>query len=154
MLTGKPIGLENSGNFESFEDLCAEFERQLKYLCKGAMTVTDLYESHYSEIHSAPILSGTYVSALEKGGDLYLDYTAKYNSSSLNAIGLATATDSLAAIRKAAFEDKTVTLEEFTEILRSDWKDKEYLRLLIKNKYPKFGHPPRQHRQPCRVQQS
>ena len=139
MLTGKPIGLENSGNFESFEDLREEFERQLKYLCKGAMTVTDLYESHYSEIHSAPILSGTYVSALEKGGDLYLDYTAKYNSSSLNAIGLATATDSLAAIRKAVFEDKTVTLEEFTEILRSDWKDKEYLRLLIKNKYPKFG---------------
>ena len=139
MLTGKPIGLENSGHFETFESLCEEFERQLSYLCKCAMTVTDLYESHYSEIHSAPILSGTYTSALEKGGDLYLDYTAKYNSSSLNAIGLATATDSLAAIRKAVFEDKTVTLKEFTEILSSNWKDKEYFRLLIKNKYPKFG---------------
>ena len=139
MLTGKPIGLENSGHFETFESLCEEFERQMSYLCKCAMTVTDLYESHYSEIHSAPILSGTYTSALEKGGDLYLDYTAKYNSSSLNAIGLATATDSLAAIRKAVFEDKTVTLKEFTEILSSNWKDKEYFRLLIKNKYPKFG---------------
>ena len=139
MLTGKLIGLENSGNFESFESLCEEFERQLAYLCKCAMAVTDLYESHYSEIHSAPILSGSYASALKKGGDLYLDYTAKYNSSSLNAIGLATATDSLAAIRKAVFEDKAVTLEEFTEILRSNWKEKEYFRLLIKNKYPKFG---------------
>ncbi len=139
MLTGKRIGLENGGHFETFEALCEEFERQLAYLCKCAMTITDLYESHYAEIHSAPILSGTYVSALEKGGDLYLDYAAKYNSSSLNAIGLATATDSLVSIRKAVFEDKTVTLKEFTEILKSNWKEKEYFRLLIKNKYPKFG---------------
>ena len=139
MLTGKLIGPQNSGYFETFGDLCEEFERQLTYLCKCAMTVTDLYESRYAEIHSAPILSGTYTSALQKGGDLYLDYSAKYNSSSLNAIGLATATDSLAAIRKAVFEDKTLTLGEFTEILKSDWKGQEPLRLLVKNKYPKYG---------------
>ena len=139
MLTGKLIGLENGGHFETFEELCAEFERQLVYLCKCAMTVTDLYESRYAEIHSAPILSGTHTSALQKGGDLYLDYSAKYNSSSLNAIGLATATDSLAAIRKAVFEDKTLTLGEFTEILKSDWKGQEPFRLLVKNKYPKYG---------------
>ena len=139
MLTGKLVGLENSGHFKTFRELCEEFERQLTYLCKCAMTVTDLYESRYAEIHSAPILSGTYTSALQKGGDLYLDYSAKYNSSSLNAIGLATATDSLAAIKKAVFEDKTVTLSELTEILRSDWNGKESLRLLIKNKYPKYG---------------
>jgi formate C-acetyltransferase len=139
MLTGKQIGLENDGHFESFDALYREFERQLTYLCKCAMTVTELYDSHHAEIHSAPILSGTYTSALQKGGDLYLDYSAKYNSSSLNAIGLATATDSLAAIRKAVFEDKALTLGEFTEILRSDWKGQEPFQLLIKNKYPKFG---------------
>ena len=139
IITGKLIGLENSGCFETFEDLRIEFERQLVYMCKCAMAVTDLYESRYAEIHSAPILSGTYASALEKGGDLYLDYTAKYNSSSLNAIGLATATDSLVSIRKAVFEDKTIALEDFIQILKSNWKDNEYLRLLIKNKYPKFG---------------
>lgn len=139
MLTGKPVGLENSGHFETYEALFAEFERQLVYLCQCAMKVTDLYEAHYSEIHSAPILSGTYTSALQKGGDLYLDHTAKYNSSSLNAIGLATATDSLAAIRKAVFEDKTVTLNELTEMLKSDWKENEHFRLLNKNKYPKYG---------------
>lgn len=139
MITEKQIGLENDGHFETFDALYKEFERQLSYLCKCAMTVTDLYESHYAEIHSAPILSGTYTSALQKGGDLYLDYSAKYNSSSLNAIGLATATDSLAAIRKAVFEDKTLTLGEFTEILRSDWRGQETFRLLIKNKYPKYG---------------
>ena len=139
MLTEKHIGLDNGGNFETFEMLYRKFERQLAYLCGCAMSVTDLYESRYAEIHSAPVISGTYTSALKNCGDLYLDYAAKYNDSSLNAIGLATATDSLAAIRKAVFEDKKVTLSEFTEILRSDWKGNEPFRLLIKNKYPKYG---------------
>ena len=139
MLTGKMIGVENSGHFESFQALCAEFERQLACLCKCAMAVTDLYEAHYGEMHAAPILSGTYTSALQKGGDLYLDQGAKYNNSSLNAIGLATAVDSLAAIRKTVFEDKILTLSELTEALRSDWSGKEPLRLLMKNKCPKYG---------------
>lgn len=125
-------------------------EKALRYVRDGRNSIvfisdrrvieaTELYEAHYPSLHSAPILSGTYTSALEKGGDLYRDHTAKYNSSSLNAIGLATATDSLAAIKKAVFDDGAFTLREFTDILRSDWEGKEPLRLYIKNKYPKYG---------------
>lgn len=141
MLTGELIGLEpkNGGKIETYGELYEEFERQLVYLCGCAVRATDLCEAHYSEIHSAPVLSGTYASALEAGGDLYGAYTAKYNSSSLNAIGLATAVDSLTAIKHAVFSEKRVTLAELTEILRSNWRENEYLRLFIKNKYPKYG---------------
>lgn len=139
MLTGRLIGLESNGKLESYEELFLEFERQLRHLCKCAMRLTDIHEAHYRDVHSSPFLTGTYVSALEKGGDLYRNYTAKYNNSSLNAIGLGTVTDSLSAIRKAVFEDKILTLKEFTEILKTDWKGSEPLRLLIKNKYPKYG---------------
>ena len=103
------------------------------------MKMTDLCEAHYSKIHSAPILSGFYKSALEKGGDLYCDYAAKYNNSSVNGIGLATVVDSLAAIKKLVYDDKTVTLDKLIEILKSNWKNHEPLRLMIKNKFPKFG---------------
>ena len=139
MLTGELIGLENSGKWESFEELYNEFIRQTVYFCRSAMKLTDLWEAHYSEIHSAPIFSATYESALLKGGDIYGDRAAKYNNSSLNAIGLATAADSLAAIRKAVFEDKLISADELPEILRTNWKGREPLRLLIKNKYPKYG---------------
>ena len=139
MLTGKLIGLESDCNFETYEKLQLEFERQLRHMCACAMNATDLYEANYRHIHSAPILSGTYLSALQKGGDLYLDHTAKYNSSSVNGIGLATATDSLSAIKKAVYEDRLLTINEFTEILKNNWSGQEYLRLFIKNKYPKFG---------------
>ena len=139
MLTGKLVGLENGGSYATFEDLLVEFERQLAYFCACAMKSTDVYEAHYREIHSSPFLSGTYTSALERGGDLYGEYTAKYNSSSLNAIGLATATDALAAIRRAVWEDKIISLPRLTEILKSNWDGQEYLRQLVKNKYKKFG---------------
>jgi formate C-acetyltransferase len=139
MLTGKLIGLESNCDFDTYEKLELEFERQLRHMCSCAMKATDIYEANYRHIHSAPILSGTYLSALQRGGDLYADYTAKYNSSSVNGIGLATATDSLAAIKKAVYEDGILTIAEFTEVLKQNWNEKEYLRLLIKNKYPKFG---------------
>lgn len=139
MQTGHLIGLKPERAFESYDDLVFEFERQLRYFCECAMKITSFYESHYREIHSSPFLSGAYTSALEKGGDLYCDYTAKYNNSSLNAIGLATATDSLAAIRKLVYEDKVLSLSELVETLKNDWKDREPLRLLVKNKYPKYG---------------
>ena len=139
MLTDKEIGLPTDSRFESYSDILSEFKRQLAYLCSRAMRATDIYESHSSVIHSSPILSGAYTSALERGGDVYVGATARYNNSSLNAIGLATAADSLYAIRRAVFEDKILTLEELTDTLRENWKDREYLRLLIKNKYPKYG---------------
>ena len=33
-----------------------------------------------------------------------------------------------------------MTLEEFNNILKSNWENQEKLRLIIKNKYPKFGN--------------
>ena len=139
MLTGKQIGNQNCTAFKTYDELYYEFKKQLEYACNCAMKITDIYEKHYAKMHSAPILSATYNSSLEKGGDLYCNYAAKYNNSSVNAIGLATVVDSLAAIRKLVFEDKTVTIDRFIEILKSNWKNEEPLRLLIKNKFPKYG---------------
>ena len=140
MLTGKLIGLETESCFESFEELYVEFTRQVDYLCHCAMKATNLYEMNYKYMHSAPILSGVYKSALENGKDLYCDYGAKYNNSSVNALGLATVTDSLIAIKKLVFDDKKISIEQFADILKSNWDGEEVLRLTIKNKFPKYGN--------------
>ncbi len=139
ILTGKKIGLENNTDFKTFEDLYKAVEQQIKYFCDCAVKSTDLYEERYNRLHCAPFLSSTYTGAVEKGGDLYCDYAAKYNNSSVNAIGLATLTDSLYAIKKLVFEEKRFSLSEFNEILKSDWKNNEPLRLHIKNNVKKFG---------------
>ena len=110
-VTGKNVGLPFAGPIGSFEDFWKEFERQLVRLCEEAMRETDLWEERDAAFHSAPILSATYESALEKGGDLYCDHSAKYANSSLNAVGLATAADSLAAVRRLVFEEKRFSLD-------------------------------------------
>ena len=139
VLTGDRIGLSVSSDLSCFDALMLEYERQLAYLVKCAKDATDVLEMEYKHLHSSPILSATYTSALEKGGDLYCDRAAKYNNSSMNALGLASAADSLYAIKKIVYDDKKLKLSELCDILRFDWNGCEPLRLWCKNKLPKFG---------------
>lgn len=138
-LTGQLIGLPNTGSFDSFEALYTEFARQLAYLCDCGIRITCFHEAQNRFFHAAPILSGHYTSSLEKGADLYCGNGAKYNNSSVVALGLATAVDSLAAIRKLVYEDQTLTLSRLQQILRENWKDAEPLRQQILHKFPKYG---------------
>lgn len=139
LLSGEMIGLPCENDLSTFDGLFEEYRRQLTHLSKCAMRITDICESHYPECHAAPILSGTYTSCLENGGDIYCHNGAEYCNSSVNALGIATAVDALAAIRKLVYEDKKMTLSEFNDVLKSNWQGNEPLRLLIKNKFPKYG---------------
>ncbi|MBR5739368.1 MAG: hypothetical protein IKY02_05200 [Lachnospiraceae bacterium] len=140
METGERIGLPTGKDPETFEDFYRVFRRELLYFVKCAIRITDLREQHYPKFHSAPILSAVYDSSVRAGRDIYADYGAKYNNSSVNAIGLATAADSLYAIRKLVYEDRSLTLSELKAILKSDWAGQETLRLTVRNRFPKFGN--------------
>lgn len=139
MQTDTLIGLENDGCFPTFDSLYDEFLRQLAHLCRLAMRVTDICEEDYHKLHSAPIMTATFEHCLREGKELYSEQGAKYNNSSLNALGLATAVDSLAVIRRAVYEEGLITLRELVDILRADWKDNEPLRLTFKNKFSHYG---------------
>ncbi len=139
MLTGEAIGLARAGELSDFDSLFAEFLRQARYLTDKAIEITSVYERQYPACFSAPFLSSTYESALLRGGDLYADFSAKYNNSSINALGLATAVDSLFAIRKLVYEEKTLSLDALTRILCDDWRGHEPLALTTKNRFPKYG---------------
>lgn len=139
LLTGKMIGIQHERNFETFEDVFAAFECQLLQFCENVRRYSDKLEVLAKRIHFAPFFSSTFDRTMELGGDIYANHTAKYNNTSVLGCGLATAADSLAAIRKLVFEDKTHTMEELIEILRNNWEGHEALRLTVKNKFPKFG---------------
>lgn len=140
METGERIGLPVTKAPETFDAFYEEFRKQLLYFVQCAVRITDIRERHYADLHTAPVLSAVYRSSVTAGRDIYADHAAKYNNSSLNAVGLATAVDSLAAIRKLVYEDRTLTLPELTEILKNDWAGAETLRLTVKNRFPKFGN--------------
>lgn len=140
MVSGEQIGLPPSGPAPAtMEEFVAEVGRQLDHLARQAIRVTDLYEADYPIQHASPFLSSFYSDALARGRDIYTDYGARYNNSSINAIGLGTAADSLYTIEKLVYTDGTLTLGELADLLQNDWADHEVLRLTVKNRFPKFG---------------
>ena len=140
METEELIGLPVEETPSTFEEFYQVFRRELLYFTDAAIRITDLRERHYAKLHSAPVLSSVCEHSVTSGRDIYAGFGAKYNNSSLNALGLATAVDSLSAIRKLVYEDHALTLSELTEILKSDWAGQEKLRLTVRNRFPKFGN--------------
>jgi len=72
-----------------------------------------------------------------------LGYTqggARYNNCNWDIIGTPNLADSLAAIRKLVFEEKTLSLSDFVEIMQSDWEGHETLRKRVLNQLPHFGN--------------
>ena len=138
-LTGCMLGLEQAADFPTFEALYQAFLANAALFCRESIRITDLYEKDYRQVHCAPFFSATLDSCVESGGDAYCDYGAKYNNSSINLIGFATAVDSLYAIRKLVYEDKRLTLPQLIQILDQNWEGQEILRGIVWNKFPKFG---------------
>ena len=138
LVTGERLGPECPLDFDSFDELFAETKRQAAaFAVTSAERTTDL-ETLYPYVNPSPLLSGSMTCCLESGKDVY-EGGARYNFSSINIFGTATAADSLAAIKRLVFDDKSLTLAELREILKSDWRDHEKLRLICKNRMPKYG---------------
>ena len=70
---------------------------------------------------------------------MYTRGGARYNFSSVNIFGTATAADSLAAIKRLVFDERRLTLAELREILKADWSGHEKLRLICRQRMPKYG---------------
>ena len=138
-LTGALLGEPCDTAYETFEALYAGFLRQLSRLMRQAMALTDSFEARYARLHASPFFTSTYPTCVAKGGDVYCRHTTPYPNSSINALGLATAVDSLAAVRKLVYEDGRMTLEELVGLLDADWEPDPVLRGLIQRKYPRYG---------------
>jgi len=76
---------------------------------------------------------------LESGKDA-TEGGAKYNRTGLTACGTANAGDSLMAIKKLCFDDKTVSLRTLYDALQADWEGYEDLRQTIINEVPHYGN--------------
>lgn len=125
--------------FPTFAVFYQEVVRHLEGYTTACMDTIAAYEPHYHKVCPSMLMSPTYQQSRESGIDIYSG-GAKYNNTSIVGVGLATLVDSLVAVKKVVFEENLKTLDEFREILRSDWQGEEKLRLLIQKKYPTFGN--------------
>ncbi len=95
-------------------------------------------EAHWCEFDPLPLYSSTFASSLEKGLDV-TEGGAKYNTTTLSMTGTATMIDSLYAVKVLVFEERSLSMNHFLNILNSDFRDEEALRQRILHRFPKHG---------------
>jgi pyruvate formate-lyase/glycerol dehydratase family glycyl radical enzyme len=135
----------NTGEINSYEDLWNALMEQMEYFIKYMVSTMDALDKAIAELNPQPFLSGTIGDCIERG----LDITkggAIYDFTGPQLIGLATAADSLAVIKKYVFEEKQLPFEDLVQMLRKNYRG-EYQgkkgtvwREIFLNKAPKFGN--------------
>jgi len=125
--------------YESFDEIKAEFERQMMYLLDWNVSYGNQFELVYSRFFPCVVASCMMDGCLESGKDV-TEGGAKYNRTGLTACGTANVADSLMAIKKLCFDDKSVALRRLYDALQNNWEGYEDIRQMIINDVPHYGN--------------
>lgn len=122
--------LESCGSYEEFAaEVKKNIERETDALCGK---IKDVY------VFPAPYVSLMTEPSNQEIPDISLG--AKYNNYGFHGTGIATAADSMAAVKKYVFEEKTVSAAEMIEALKQDFKGQELLGNKLRYESPKMGN--------------
>ncbi|MBW2177919.1 MAG: glycyl radical protein [Deltaproteobacteria bacterium] len=140
-VSGKQLGLETGDpkQFSSFDELYTAFEKQLDYIVDLKIRVNNYIERMFAENAPAPFLSVVIADCIKNGKDYY-NGGPRYNTNYIQCCGIGTITDSLSALKKHVYQDKTVTMGQLLETLKTNFSNDEALRLRLWNKTPFFGN--------------
>jgi pyruvate formate-lyase/glycerol dehydratase family glycyl radical enzyme len=130
--TGNP---EDFKTFDEFMDAYIKHMTEMIEICAEATNIRDdIWAKHYHN----PLIACTIDGCIEKAMDM-TEGSAIYNFGAIGAGGLATAVDSLAAIKKFVYEEKKVKMGDLVWAIQNNFKNNEPLRQMLKNG-PKFGN--------------
>ena len=117
---------------EKFDDFYALVESEIR---RRAATMGERHKNIFMK--PSPIMSAFSQGALESGRDI--SFGLKYNNYGVHGTGIATAVDSLAAIKKYCFNEKSVGKRELVDALKSDFEGNENLLKKLRQQAPKMG---------------
>ena len=89
--------------------------------------------------HPAPLLSLFVDDCIERGRG-YHDRGAHYTVYSPHAGGLPDTANSLYVLKRVVFDEQRSTLEQFLNVLRSNWEGQEPLRQRLRNEFALYGN--------------
>jgi trans-4-hydroxy-L-proline dehydratase len=123
----------------SFAAVFDAFRTTLRRLVDVKVRGTNVIERLYATRMPAPFLSLLIDDCIAKGRD-YNDGGARYNTTYIMPVGIATVTDSLSAIKEHVFDRKAVSMEHLLAALRDDFAGAEPLRQRLWNRTPRYGN--------------
>ncbi|HEY8805086.1 MAG TPA: glycyl radical protein, partial [Clostridium sp.] len=165
---GKQLGLMTGEftSFTTFGEFLDAYKRQMDHFVKLLANADNSVDLAHGERSPLPFLSSMVDDCIGRGMSLQ-EGGAYYNFTGPQGVGIANVADSLAAIKKLVFEDKSVSLQTLKEALDSNfcetilsddkkillddlksanvidlesYASKENLRQMLLNRAPKFGN--------------
>ena len=139
--TGRQLGPRTGAaeDLATFEDVFGAFERQLRHFVDVKIRGNQVIARMYAREMPAPFLSVLIDDCIAEGRD-YNAGGARYNNRFIQAVGIGTITDSLAAIRQVVYQDEMLTLAELLSAMQADYEDHEALRQRLLHRVPKYGN--------------
>ncbi|HEY3352240.1 MAG TPA: pyruvate formate lyase family protein [Polyangia bacterium] len=125
--------------FRSYEDLWAAFRRQLRWQTHALIELADRADAVRARFEPTPYLSALVGGCAERGRDV-TNAGARFNFITVEGVALATAVDSLNAVKKLCFEDGRVPMGELVTAVRAGFTGHELTRQVLLNKAPKYGN--------------
>ena len=124
--------VDHLSEFDDFDAYYSYVDSQIK---KGCVEIADGLKNLY--IAPAPLYSVFMDGTIDRMRDITLG--AKYNNFGIHGTGIATAADSLAAIRKYVFEEKSISVEDLRKALDADFEGYETIYEKLRFEAPKMG---------------
>jgi len=121
----------------TMEAVKAAFVTQMEYLADRMIRDLQCIERAHARFHPTPLTSAFIEGCLEKGR-CSTQGGACYNSSGLQAVGVTTAGDGLAAIEHLVFQEGVLTLAKLRQLLASRRPDPYWVARM--RSAPKFGN--------------
>jgi len=126
-------------NFKTYEQFDNAVKEQIKYITKWSSVATVISQRVHRELAPKPLMSIMYEGTMESGKDVSAG-GAMYNfGPGVVWSGLATHTDSMAAIKKLVYDDKKYTLKQLNEGLKAEFVGYEQMKSDCL-KAPKYGN--------------
>lgn len=135
--TGRQVG-PRTGTPECFDDLMKAYEKQLAHFVRLIVEAYDLIDGAHAIYAPEPFISSLLDDCIERGLSRQAGGT-RYNFSGIFGVGLASAADSMAALRKLCYDSENVALDDMIDALKNDFQGAEEIRILC-SKAPKFGN--------------
>jgi formate C-acetyltransferase len=123
---------------QTFEDVYEGFERHLRDVVDVKIRGNELIAQMYARLMPAPFLSVITDDCIRNARD-YNAGGARYNNTYIQAVGIGTITDSLAAIRALVFDERRLSLPGLVAALDRNFDGEVALRARLQRKAPKYG---------------
>jgi formate C-acetyltransferase len=140
-LTGMQLGLKtgDASDFTSFDDVVAAVKKQMAHFVHLLVIEDNLIDMVQEELTPHIFASVLIPDCIAKGRDI-TSGGARYHWTTPFAAGVATAGDSLAAIKKCVFEDRKFTIKELNTALNDNFEGDGMRVRQALLKAPKYGN--------------